>query len=69
MVNEERRSAALNRVNKRPSSTLAFVWEWFRSVVIALALFFIVRAFFVEAFKIPTGSMEGTLMVGDVPGL
>jgi signal peptidase I len=65
MVNEERRSAALNRVNDRPSSSLAFIWEWFRSVVIALALFFVVRAFFVEAFKIPTGSMEHTLMVGD----
>ncbi len=42
-----------------------FVWEWFRSVAIALALFFVVRSFFVEAFKIPTGSMEGTLLVGD----
>ena len=65
MVNEERRSAALNRANLRPSGTLAFLWEWFRSVVIALALFFVVRAFFIEAFKIPTGSMEGTLLVGD----
>jgi signal peptidase I len=65
MVNEERRSAALDRVNNRPSSSLGFIWEWFRSVVIALALFFVVRAFFVEAFKIPTGSMEHTLMVGD----
>jgi signal peptidase I len=44
---------------------LSFLWEWFRSVVIALALFFVVRSFFVEAFKIPTGSMEGTLLVGD----
>jgi signal peptidase I len=65
MVNEERRSAALDRINKRPSGALQFLWEWFRSVVIALALFFVVRAFFVEAFKIPTGSMEHTLMVGD----
>jgi signal peptidase I len=31
----------------------------------ALVLFFLVRSFFVEAFKIPTGSMEGTLLVGD----
>lgn len=65
MVDEERRSAALNTANRRRRGTLAFFWEWFRSVVIALFLFFIVRSFFIEAFKIPTGSMEGTLLVGD----
>jgi signal peptidase I len=41
------------------------VWEWTRSVIVAFALFVVVRAFVVEAFKIPTGSMEGTLLVGD----
>jgi len=40
-------------------------WEWARSVVIAVLLFLVVRAFVVEAFKIPTASMEGTLLVGD----
>ncbi|HEX2722214.1 MAG TPA: signal peptidase I [Gemmatimonadaceae bacterium] len=62
---ERRRSSALNRANRRQSGTLAFLWEWFRSVVMALALFLVLRSFFVEAFKIPTGSMEGTLLVGD----
>jgi signal peptidase I len=38
---------------------------WARSVVIAVLLFLAVRAFVVEAFKIPTSSMEGTLLVGD----
>jgi len=65
IVDEERRSAALGKVNGRPNGTLAFLWEWFRSVMIALVLFFVVRSFFIEAFKIPTGSMEGTLLVGD----
>jgi signal peptidase I len=32
---------------------------------IAVGLFLVVRAFFVEAYKIPTGSMERTLLVGD----
>ncbi len=40
-------------------------WEWARSVIIAVILFLGVRAFLVEAFKIPTSSMEGTLLVGD----
>ena len=62
---ERRRSSALLRANRRRSGALAFVWEWFRSVAIALAVFLVVRSFFIEAFKIPTGSMEGTLLVGD----
>ena len=40
-------------------------WEWARSIIIAGVLFLGVRAFLVEAFKIPTSSMEGTLLVGD----
>lgn len=62
---ERRRVQALDRANGRPRGALGFLWEWFRSVAIALTLFFVVRSFFVEAFKIPTGSMEGTLLVGD----
>jgi len=65
IVSEERRSSALDRANGRRRSGLRFAWDWFRSVVMALALFLVIRSFFVEAFKIPTGSMEGTLLVGD----
>lgn len=36
-----------------------------KSLLIAFALFMVVRTSVVEAFKIPTGSMEGTLLVGD----
>ncbi len=40
-------------------------FEWAKSLSLALLLFLVVRAFVVEAFKIPSGSMEGTLLVGD----
>ncbi len=39
--------------------------EAVRSVVLALLMLLVVRAMVVEAFKIPTSSMEGTLLAGD----
>ena len=47
------------------SGYVRVTWEWVRSVVIAVLLFLAVRALAVEAFKIPTSSMEETLLVGD----
>ena len=39
--------------------------EWTESIVVALILALIIRTFVVQAFKIPSGSMEDTLLVGD----
>jgi signal peptidase I len=39
--------------------------EYFESLVIAVALALFVRTFVFQAFKIPTGSMEPNLLVGD----
>jgi len=41
------------------------MWEWTKSIFIALVLFLFVRTFMIEAFQIPTASMENTLLVGD----
>src|SRR5918992_1509918 len=35
------------------------------SIVIAIILAFVMRQFVVQAFKIPSGSMEQTLLIGD----
>lgn len=39
--------------------------EWADSLVIALLLALVIRTFVVQAFKIPSGSMEDTLLIGD----
>jgi len=57
MLRSDRRSRTA-----RFSSSLA---DWLRSIAIAFLLFLLVRTSVVEAFKIPTSSMEGTLLVGD----
>jgi signal peptidase I len=41
------------------------LFEWAKSLSLAILLFLVVRAFLVEAYRIPSGSMEGTLLVGD----
>jgi signal peptidase I len=46
-------------------STGRWMWEWTKAICTALVLFLGIRTFVVEAYKIPTGSMEGTLLVGD----
>lgn len=42
------------------------VWEYTQVIAVALILVFgFIRPFVVEAFKIPSGSMEDTLLIGD----
>jgi signal peptidase I len=40
--------------------------EWLKSIVIAVALFLVLRTFLVQTFVITSGSMEETLLVGDM---
>jgi signal peptidase I len=39
--------------------------EYFESIIIAVILALFIRTFAVQAFKIPTGSMEENLLIGD----
>ena len=40
--------------------------EWTKSIVMALALFFVIRTFLVQTYVITSGAMERTLLVGDM---
>lgn len=40
-------------------------WEWVKSLVIGFLVFIVVRTFLIQTFTIVSGSMEGTLLVGD----
>ena len=49
----------------RSSHRKSWIRETFESLVIAVILALFVRTFVVQAFKIPTGSMENNLLIGD----
>ena len=63
-ISDEQRQDTLRRLNRTRTIGRRF-WEWAKSFIIAVGLFIVMRTFLVEAFKIPTGSMENTLLVGD----
>ncbi|MBS1816403.1 MAG: signal peptidase I [Acidobacteria bacterium] len=49
----------------RPEFHKSTLREYFESIVIAVILALFIRTFVVQAFKIPTGSMENNLLIGD----
>ena len=41
------------------------LWDYFKAIIIAIIIALLFRTFVVQAFKIPSGSMEPTLIPGD----
>lgn len=51
--------------NKTEETHKGAAWEWVKSLLSALVIALLIREFVVQAFTIPTGSMESTMLVGD----
>jgi len=52
-------------VHEAPSRFRAWAWGWAKSIFVALVVWFTFSTFLVKAFRISSGSMEHTLLVGD----
>jgi signal peptidase I len=52
-------------LDKSPGRPKSVVREYAESIIIAIVLALVIRTFVVQAFKIPSGSMEDTLLIGD----
>ncbi len=54
------------RTEDREQRKKSVLRDWIESIVVAFLLAMVIRAFVVQAFKIPTGSMRMTLLEGDL---
>src|SRR5258706_13593413 len=51
--------------SRRTARTKSIMREYGAAIVVAILLTVVIRGLVVQAFRIPTGSMENTLLVGD----
>jgi signal peptidase I len=57
--------AAAKTGTRRSARTKSTLREYVEAIVLAVLLTVVIRGLVVQAFRIPTGSMENTLLVGD----
>ena len=65
LIHDSMRSVNLNTHPEAATGWRAVVWEYAQAIAVALVLALFIRTFVVQAFKIPSGSMIHTLLVGD----
>ncbi len=67
MEEEKQKQTGVNdkKGTPTPAGKKHIIREYGESIIIAIILALIIRTFVVQAFKIPSGSMEDTLAIGD----
>jgi signal peptidase I len=56
---------SVQTLDKASGRRKSVVREYAESIIIAVVLALVIRTFIVQAFKIPAGSMEDSLLIGD----
>ncbi|MBV5340535.1 MAG: signal peptidase I [Deltaproteobacteria bacterium] len=57
--------AEISTLQQEPLKKKGLIREYAESIAIAVLLALVIRSYLVQAFKIPSGSMEDTLAIGD----
>ncbi|MBZ0263810.1 signal peptidase I [bacterium] len=60
---QKRRERKVRELERRRQK--GFIRDWIETIFSVLLIVFVIRVVVVEAYRIPTGSMEDTLLVGD----
>ncbi|OGF50626.1 MAG: hypothetical protein A2231_11600 [Candidatus Firestonebacteria bacterium RIFOXYA2_FULL_40_8] len=63
--NEEEVQVEEETAGKKSGTHKEETWDWIKSLISALVIALLIREFVIQAFTIPTGSMESTMLVGD----
>ncbi len=58
--------AAEKKAPEKKQSLGRWAWDWIKSLAAGFGLFLVVRAFILQTWVITSGSMEGTLLTGDL---
>jgi len=62
---QQSKQAEISTVQPEPLKKKGLIREYAESIAIAVLLALVIRSYLVQAFKIPSGSMEDTLAIGD----
>jgi len=62
---QKSKQAEFSTVQPEPLKKKGLIREYAESIAIAVLLALVIRSYLVQAFKIPSGSMEDTLAIGD----
>lgn len=62
---KESKTRTKAQLKAQKKSAAEVIWEYIKSFGVALILALIIKTSLVEAYKIPSGSMENTLLIGD----